>query len=290
MRPLMHATKHILPSMLAAVLPILAIACDAEHDPDGIQGLGFEADDSLAVAAAEPETTEAMWSEFATMEVTVHDDNLVIEFTAHAGYELSYLEVHIGNVPVFDGEFPVGVQSHVVVVPFVEIGAVCGDQVPVAAFALIETPTVTTRTSPVHATSLGGNFVLRCEAPVRPDEARGCTMGTSDWLQLEPAELPAAWWELHEVMMCGLPMAGILNDFGDDAWTVLAQQYLTAKLNFANGAASTEEIDAAMSTAAMLLSPCTNHVGAAIEEEALTLAETIQAYNEGETGPGACPR
>jgi hypothetical protein len=165
---------------------------------------------------------------------------------------------------------------------------VCGDQIGVAAFAQVRTPTTVPRMSPVVATSMGGNYVIRCEAPIRQDEARRCTMEAHHWQQLvSSGQAPQAWSDLEDVQMCGFLMQKILfGQLGTDAWPTLAQQYITAKLNVANGAPSTEEIDTAMTTAAMFLSPC--EIGAAIKQDALALAQTLAAYNMGEIGPGAC--
>jgi hypothetical protein len=87
--------------------------------------------------------------------------------------------------------------------------------------------------------------------------------------------------------MCGLSLEEIFfANPGGDVWLLLAQQYITAKLNLANAAASAQELDWVMSTAAIVLSSC--DIALPAEADALALAQMLKAYNLGEIGPGPC--
>jgi len=69
-----------------------------------------------------------------------------------------------------------------------------------------------------------------------------------------------------------------------DAWFMLAQPFITAKLNIASGASTTEEVDEALANATAYF----NKKTAPEIEEILVWAALLDAYNEGEIGPGQC--
>lgn len=78
---------------------------------------------------------------------------------------------------------------------------------------------------------------------------------------------------------------------GGNAFYILGHQYMAAKLNSLNGAATTPEVDTALSNAASLFSGLAagaTTIADAQRADALAWASTLDAYNNGVTGPGHC--
>lgn len=78
---------------------------------------------------------------------------------------------------------------------------------------------------------------------------------------------------------------------GGNAFYILAHQYMAAKLNALNGAGTTPEVDDALSSAESLfggLAAGATTIDSALRADALAWASTLDAYNNGVTGPGHC--
>ncbi len=69
-----------------------------------------------------------------------------------------------------------------------------------------------------------------------------------------------------------------------DAWYILAHQWIAARFNVGSGA--TPPADDALIQAEVLLSDCVIDDGE--HDAALALADKLDAYNNGELGPGHC--
>ncbi|HWQ27723.1 MAG TPA: hypothetical protein VNN12_01720 [Dehalococcoidia bacterium] len=78
---------------------------------------------------------------------------------------------------------------------------------------------------------------------------------------------------------------------GGNANYILAHQYMAAVLNQLAGAASTPEVDAALSGAALYFEGVTNlgqKPSGSLRAQLIAWAGTLGAYNEGDIGPGHC--
>jgi hypothetical protein len=111
------------------------------------------------------------------------------------------------------------------------------------------------------------------------NEHRGNPSQQIDW----PAPLD------EDDTLCDRTLLSILQSPSrGDAWVILAHQYVAARLNVASGASTPDAVDEALSDAeAFLLGNC-GGVPASTAPEAIAMAETLDAYNHGATGPGHC--
>lgn len=111
----------------------------------------------------------------------------------------------------------------------------------------------------------------------------GCTLTQGYW-----KNHPDAWPLATDAEMCGSTMLEILETppKGGDAWIILAHQYIAASLNVASGVVAPADVAAALDQAELLLTDCT--ISAAEKAEALALAGLLDAFNNGEVGPGHC--
>ena len=75
-----------------------------------------------------------------------------------------------------------------------------------------------------------------------------------------------------------------------DAWLILAQQYIAARLNYYNGASVPPAIQTAMTQAKALLSPTkyTINKRSPLRTQAISLANTLDNYNKGLAGVPSC--
>jgi choice-of-anchor A domain-containing protein len=122
-------------------------------------------------------------------------------------------------------------------------------------------------------------------------EAEGCTL-TIGWWQTHNAyansgPLQVPWPIDEDTLLCGdtwldwirLPTAG-------SKFRLLSRRYIGARLNEANGANSPAAIDAAFAQAESLMADCV--ITAAEEALAVSLAEQLNSFNEGDFGPAHC--
>ena len=81
---------------------------------------------------------------------------------------------------------------------------------------------------------------------------------------------------------------------GGNAYYILADQYMAAKLNILNGASSTAAVSAALASATTFFNTYTPaQIGAlkggdALRQAAIANASTLESYNTGAVGPGHC--
>jgi hypothetical protein len=121
-------------------------------------------------------------------------------------------------------------------------------------------------------------------------EELGCSLTQGYWKthhsDAENRGLRRAWPISEDTSMCGQTWLDILNTpTNGDAWYILAHQWIAASLNVASGASDASVADA-LDDGAELLSLCA--LTAAQRDAAIALSEQLDAYNNGEIGPGHC--
>ncbi len=77
---------------------------------------------------------------------------------------------------------------------------------------------------------------------------------------------------------------------GGNAYYILAHQYIAARLNILNGAASTPQVDAAIAWATNFFNTYTpsSHLSKQLRAQVIAKAALLDAYNNGLIGPGHC--
>jgi hypothetical protein len=95
-------------------------------------------------------------------------------------------------------------------------------------------------------------------------------------------------WPIPEwTQLCGHKWYDILKTPPrGKAWTILAHQWIAAKLNVANGACTTPEVDLALEDGERILNKC--YCAWHERDLAIWYAEILDSYNNGEIGPGHC--
>lgn len=112
-----------------------------------------------------------------------------------------------------------------------------------------------------------------------PAGDEGCTLTQGYWKNHAEA------WPLPNTVVCEQTWLDILHTPPKgDAWYILAHQWIAASLNVGSGA--TPPADDALIKAEVLLSDCV--IDDSEHDAALALSEQLDAYNNGELGPGHC--
>jgi hypothetical protein len=119
----------------------------------------------------------------------------------------------------------------------------------------------------------------------------GCTLTQGYWKNhsdyAENASQHKAWPISEDTQLCGQSWYDILHTAGKgDAWYVVAHQYIAASLNVASGAAVTAEVTAALAAAEGFLADC--KISKAEKADAIASKDVLDAFNNGEIGPGHC--
>ena len=129
------------------------------------------------------------------------------------------------------------------------------------------------------------NCVIDCEPDPQPEDE--CVMTHDRWVSLSfsagPGEGPSATLGGD---LCGLSYDSILTSARDTPWMKVAQQYVTAKMNVAHGAAMPAEIAAAMDDAESYLIGC--EPCPAVAEGTIPSLKNLTLYNAGKIGPDEC--
>jgi hypothetical protein len=133
-----------------------------------------------------------------------------------------------------------------------------------------------------------------------PPPAPGCTHTQGYWKTHStygPASKPDSTWAL-----VGGPNAAFFSSGkswyqlfwtapkGGNAYVILAHQYMAARLNLLDGAASTAQVDAALAWATSFFSTYTpsSSLSTTVRNQAIAYAGVLDDYNNGEIGPGHC--
>jgi len=240
----------------------------------------------------------------------------MIAVDAAEPYLLSEVHIYVGTdpVPVNNGgapapgqfpytiEFPEPVASYDLAVALADLGVGCDDQLNVAVHAVVvsfdgQGNEVFSETGwgfgdeEFEGSRWGWSFDygICCEVP--EEREFGCTLTQGYWgTHNSEAEVPAlqeAWPIAEDTQMCGMGMLDILHtEPNGDAWLILAHQFIAAQLNLESGASAPAEVDDAMSSAADYLDACS--ISEADRDAALAVSALLDAYNNGEVGPGHC--
>jgi hypothetical protein len=135
------------------------------------------------------------------------------------------------------------------------------------------------------------NYAICCEPP--PEEY-GCTLTQGYWkthnIYAAQSKKQVDWPAMHpDDQLCGMTLLDILDTPPQgDAWFILAHQYIAASLNVASGASTTDQVDQALADAEAFLTANCAGIPAADAPDALNDAGILDAYNNGDIGPGHC--
>jgi hypothetical protein len=265
------------------------------------------------------------YGSFADVTVTNTDTHLIVEVAASkSGLNLldAYLDATAGNITSSSGGyinyawFPHQAHyadgeatSHTFVIPLGDIpglGDTCGASIKVAVFVKFKQHNADGTSQNASGWAAGPNT---CEFNwdgcswsdydfcdcTPPEEDQGCTRTRGYWGTHNEfarqrglrVDWPAPMDELDE--LCGQTLLSILNSSseGGNVWQIVAAQYIAAQLNLAAGASSTDAVDIALATAEEYLASCDG--GSAISDaDALDAKDILDAYNNGDLGPGHC--
>ncbi len=130
-------------------------------------------------------------------------------------------------------------------------------------------------------------FTLCCPPPV--DE--GCTLTQGYWRthhrHARVDALRIAWPIDEDTLLCGQTYLEILHRAPrGSAFYILGQQAIAAQLNLASGASADDEILYAVKEAFVLLERCV--LSREEARRAIALSSLLDAYNNGDIGPGHC--
>lgn len=145
-----------------------------------------------------------------------------------------------------------------------------------------------------YATGYGFHYQICCEPP--PPEEAGCTLTQGYWKNhheyAKNKGLRRDWPAPHDELdtLCGATWLSIFGapPAGGNAWVILAHQYLAATLNVAASASTTPQVDQALADAAAYLEGSCWSIAAADAPEVIDTAAVLDAYNNGDIGPGHC--
>jgi hypothetical protein len=130
--------------------------------------------------------------------------------------------------------------------------------------------------------------------------AGGCTLTPGYWKthsEFGPAPYDDTWAQLPNGASTAFFLSGqtwyqVLwtPPQGGNAYYILAHQYIAAELNMLNGAASTAEVDAALTWAESFFNTYTpsSKLSKTVRASAISYAELLDNYNNGLVGPGHC--
>jgi hypothetical protein len=152
------------------------------------------------------------------------------------------------------------------------------------------TATFTTSTT---GTKGSASATVRVSVPCQ----EGCTLTQGYWKthsKYGPAPYDDTWAQMGEdtpFYLSGQSYYQVLwtPPSGGNAYYILAHQFIAARLNALNGAATTPEVDAAMAWAVTFFQTYTpSSLNKAVAGQAKAYAATLDNYNNGLIGPGHC--
>ena len=126
----------------------------------------------------------------------------------------------------------------------------------------------------------------------------GCTLTQGYWKthsKYGPAPYDSTWAVIGEdtaFFLSGKTWYQAINasSAGGNAYYILAQQYIAARLNIAAGAGTTSAVDTALAGATTFFSTYTpsSTLSPSVRAQAIAWATTLDKYNNGVIGPGHC--
>jgi hypothetical protein len=253
---------------------------------------------------------------FDTGSVTVANDKTNIQLTllATAPYQIVEAHAYVGVDPIpltnggmaAPGQFPYQINfdepadSWQLSIPLAELEVGCGDDLNVAVHAVVVAFVNGEEVFEETAWAFGPeqfdagwgwsfDYEVCCAAERDPDDS--CTLTQGFWkthhAYADQRALQQPWPIAEDTQLCGASWLDILHTEPEgDAWLILAHQAIAAQLNVASGASTTEDVEGALTKAEELLSACAT--SDADEAAALEIAAMLDAYNNGEIGPGHC--
>jgi hypothetical protein len=139
----------------------------------------------------------------------------------------------------------------------------------------------------------------RVTVTCKPPPSDGCTLTQGYWKthsKYGPAPYDSTWALIGEdtaFFLSGQTWYQAINASasGGNAYYILAQQYIAARLNLLAGTGSTTAVDTALAGASAFFttSTPTSTLSKAVRAQALGYAGTLDDYNNGRIGPGHCP-
>ncbi|MDX2136158.1 MAG: SdrD B-like domain-containing protein [Saprospiraceae bacterium] len=132
------------------------------------------------------------------------------------------------------------------------------------------------------------------------EEDGGCTLTQGYWKthsKYGPAPYDPTWalqGEDTPFFLSGKTWYEVLwtPPSGGNGYYILAHQYIAARLNFLNGASSTQQVTAAFNAATTLFNTYTpaqwSGLPKSVKDQFISLASTLDQYNNGIIGPGHC--
>jgi hypothetical protein len=292
--------------------------CDGEEPGgEGDAGEGDAGEGEGGVCEAhETDLIAGQHTDTGSVSVSNDEDEIMITVDAASPYLLSEVHIYVGTDPVptnnggapapgqfpYKVEFPEPVGSYELDVALAELGVGCDESLNVAVHAVVVSfdrsgNEIFSETAwgfgdeEFEGSRWGWSFDygICCEEP--EDEGEGCTLTQGYWrTHNSDASVPAlqeSWPIAEDTQLCGMGWLDILHTEAEgDAWLILAHQYIAAQLNLASGASTTDEVDSAMNSAAAFLDACS--ISDADRDAALAASELLDAYNNGEVGPGHC--
>jgi hypothetical protein len=285
---------------------------EGEEPSEGGEGEG----DGGVCEPHETELIAGQHTDTGSVTVSNDDDEIMIAVDAALPYLLAQVHIYVGTdpVPVNNGgnpapgqfpykvEFPEPVASYDLAVALADLGVGCDDQLNVAVHAVVVS--FDRQGNEVFAETAWGfgdeefegnrwgwsfDYGVCCEEP--SEEDRGCTLTQGYWgTHNSEATVPALqkpWPIAEDTQLCGMGWLDILNtEPNGDAWTILAHQFIAAQLNVESGASTPAEVESALEGAAGYLEACA--ISDADRDAALAISELLDAYNNGDVGPGHC--
>lgn len=226
----------------------------------------------------------------ATTAVTTNPGVFDVSVTAGEGRTLQELRLWFGapgTIPLVGGAPDFSQFPHVYAVNGTTFQAqfpqplevACGAELKVAVYVAVEGGSVS------QWEEMYIYLVTCCE-----DAEAGCTLTQGYWKnhnRFERGNRSVAWPIDERTALCGRTWLDILRTpTRGDAWMILAHQWIAAELNVANGASTTREVRDALAAGQTLLAAC--RVAEADRALAIGASEVLDAYNNGDLGPGHC--
>jgi hypothetical protein len=245
-------------------------------------------------------------------EVTITNDwdTLYVDATTHDGWLIKEIHVYVGTDPVpvnnggnpAPGQFPYKVSfaepypsQHQFAIPLEDLEVGCGDTLNVAFHAALVKvdeygEVIDEETGWGQGDPIGKNWAMGFEYTICCDDGEGCTLTQGYWKThhagAQPEVLDVPWPISEDTLLCGETWLDILWTVpAGNGWYVLAHQYIAAQLNVASGASTTPEVDQALLDAQALLEGNCTWLA---PNQATTLADLLDDYNNGDVGPGHC--
>jgi hypothetical protein len=269
-------------------------------------------------AVCEPYATELIAGQhFDTGSVTLSntDDNLELTLDTNSPYQIVEVHAYVGVDPIpltnggmaAPGQFPYKqtfaepVDSWQLSIPLAELEVGCGDDLNVAVHAVVVSFERGQEVFHETAWAFGPeqfdagwgwhfDYEICCAAERDPGDD-SCTLTQGYWkthhAYADMRSLQQPWPISEDTQLCGSSWLDILHTEPEgDAWLILAHQAIAAQLNVASGATLPEEVEGTLAKAKQMLAAC--QISDAETEGALDVAAILDAYNNGDIGPGHC--